>query len=894
MTYENIKNILNEHIEDDKLRKKFEAETESLCLEMIKWACFISIFFYPLFGVLDVFTFSEEYLKIWLIRVIVIIICIIIFLSLKRNFAKRNIKNIGMIIMSANGIAIATMCHITGGPSSIYYAGINLTLLVIVLILPIDVKRVIVSCLMTYLYYISPLPLIYDSDYYKVYNFSYIVSNNFFLLTTMILCIIGTFFKNRHRLKQLETRIELETSNKNLEEISQELEGTNKKLRELDQMKMRFFANVSHELRTPLTLILGPLEQLLQGWNGIDPVPILRAMEANAHRLLRQVNTILDFAKVDAGKLTCHYKDGNLGKILSELVQASIPYSRQKNIEMTISGTDEISDTAIDIEKVETIAANLISNALKFTSDKGKISICAGRDKQVIWFEVKDTGMGIPEDKVDHIFERFHQVEDKHSRNNEGTGLGLAMARELALLHGGQINVSSKIGKGSVFRVELPMKPLSPESDRRKRAGRRKFDKIAEERLGVLMDKEYQERGKINKKTLFADVARGTGLGDSIAGKHTDKKKSAPLDAHKILVVEDNPDLRAFIVSNLFETYLVEQAENGRKGLDLARRMSPDLIISDVMMPEMDGYELCREIRKDPFLSKVPIILVTSKSGGEAVEAGLEIGATDYVPKPFEMRELKARIATHLKNRFLEKNISERETRLTAIGQMTSSVVHDLKTPLNTIMGFTQIAQQDSETLKEKEISKSLALIMESSIRLNRMIAEILDFARGYAPRLNTESTVLIPFLETTLSNHRIKLATMDISLISGYEDCDDIQVEFDCDQIHRVINNLIMNAKEGFFTGNHEVEEKKIWVTTTCEDNRVVIRFADNGPGIPEEIRNSLFEPFTTTGKKTGTGLGLATVRNIVSAHSGKIAVESKGKEGGAVFELKFPASKS
>ena len=170
MTYENIKNILNEHIEDDKLRKKFEAETESLCLEMIKWACFISIFFYPLFGVLDVFTFSEEYLKIWLIRVIVIIICIIIFLSLKRNFAKRNIKNIGMIIMSANGIAIATMCHITGGPSSIYYAGINLTLLVIVLILPIDVKRVIVSCLMTYLYYISPLPLIYDSDYYKNSN----------------------------------------------------------------------------------------------------------------------------------------------------------------------------------------------------------------------------------------------------------------------------------------------------------------------------------------------------------------------------------------------------------------------------------------------------------------------------------------------------------------------------------------------------------------------------------------------------------------------------------------------------------------------------------------------------------------------------------------------------
>ncbi len=340
----------------------------------------------------------------------------------------------------------------------------------------------------------------------------------------------------------------------------------------------------------------------------------------------------------------------------------------------------------------------------------------------------------------------------------------------------------------------------------------------------------------------------------------------------------------------------MQQAENGRKGLDLARRMTPDLIISDVMMPEMDGYELCRQIRKDPFLSEVPIILVTSKSGGEAVEAGLETGATDYVPKPFEMRELKARIAAHLKTRFLEKNINERDTRLSAIGQMTSSVVHDLRNPLNAIMGFTQLAQLHSKDIEEedKKISKSLGRIIESSNRLNRMITEILDFAKGYGPKLNTASTVLMPFLETTLNHHKIKLATMEISLASRYKHCDDIQVTFDCDQIQRVIDNLINNAKESFFTGNHEVEEKKIWVMTRCEKSHAMIRFSDNGPGIPEEIRASLFEPFTTTGKKLGTGLGLATVRNIVSAHSGEISVESKGPEGGAVFELKFPINKS
>jgi signal transduction histidine kinase len=817
-----------------------------------------------------------------------------IFFGLTSNFAKNNLKNFGMLIILANGVAISTMCHLTGGPSSIYYAGINLTLLCAVLILPLDLKRVFLSCLIIYLYYISPLPLLYDSDYYKTYSLAYFLSNNFFLLTTMVLCIIGTFFKNRHRLKELETRIKLETSNKNFEEITHELEDTNKKLRDLDDMKMRFFSNVSHELRTPLTLIIGPLEQLLKGRNDMDPVPMLRAMEANAHRLLRQVNTILDFAKADAGKLICHYKTGNLGEIVAELVRASLPYSKQKNIELTLSGADKVPDTEMDIEKIETITANLISNALKFTSDNGKINICAGKYKQCIWFEVQDTGIGIPEEKLDLIFERFLQVDDEYSRNNEGTGLGLAMVRELVLLHGGNIDVHSKIGEGATFRVELPIKPLSPKIERREKAGRRKFDKIAKARLNSLIDKEYQERSKINKKTLFADVARGTGLGDGITGPSTDKKKLAPSDAPKILVVEDNSDLRAFIVSNLVETYWVEQAENGRRGLDLARRMNPDLIISDVMMPEMDGYELCRQIRKDPYLSGVPIILATSKSGAEAVETGLETGANDYVSKPFEMRELKARIATHLKNRSLEKNINERETRLTAIGQMTSSVVHDLKDPLNTIMGFAQIAQQDCETLEEKEISKNLGLVMESGIRLNRMISEILDFARGYAPELNLDPIVLVPFLETTLGNHREKLETMEISLVSRYEACDDIQVEFDSDQMHRVIDNLIMNAKEGFFTGHHGAGDKIIWVTARCEKKYVLIRFSDNGPGIPEEIRTSLFEPFTTAGKKSGTGLGLATVRNIVSAHSGQIAVESKGKEGGAVFELKFPTRKT
>lgn len=876
-------------VTNSELLKKYRIETLERCNQMIRFVTVFVMIGNPTFLVLDYFQTSNNIFQFIFVRSFMSIGVLIIYIIARTRYGIKYAMWLGVATGLVCAIVIIVLIHMTGGSSSPYYAGLLIVLFALCIWLPITYKLGLFCAVSIYMMYVLPF-LITDS----ITNWPIFLNNNYFMISIFFLSVSSLKFYNDIRFNEFKSRYEIQKSNEELSKVTKELEASNKKLLELDETKMRFFANVSHELRTPLTLIIGPLEQLLQGWNDMDPVPMLRAMEANAHRLLRQVNTILDFAKADVGKLTCHYKVGNLGKILSEFVQASLPYSKQKNIEMTVSGADEIPDTALDIEKVETIAANLISNALKFTSDNGKISIRAGKENQVIWFEVQDTGLGIPEDKIGNLFERFHQVDDQHSRNNEGTGLGLAMVRELTLLHGGKVDVHSKIGKGSVFRVELPMKPRSPENDRRKSTGRRKIDKIVEERLEALVGREYHKRGKINKKTLFADMSKGSGLVDSIDVGYADKKKSAPPDAQKILVVEDNPDLRAFIVSNLFETYLVEQAENGRTGLDLARRMNPDLIISDVMMPEMDGYDLCREIRKDPFLSRVPIILVTAKSGGEAVEAGLEIGATDYVPKPFEMRELKARIATHLKNRFLEKNINEQETRLTAIGQMTSAVVHDLKNPLNTIMGFTQIAQQDSETLGEKEISKNLSYVMESSVRLNRMIAEILDFAKGYAPRLNSEAVLLVPFLETTLTVHKERLSQLGISLFTRHVQCDNVQVCFDSDQMHRVIENLVMNSKDAFFNSNHEIPEKKIRVETQCDQNRVKIRFSDNGPGISEEVKKSIFDPFTPTGKKTGVGLGLSTVRNIVSAHSGTIAVETDEKKGGAVFELTFPVAQS
>ncbi|MDT8379840.1 MAG: ATP-binding protein [Desulfotignum sp.] len=862
-----------DQVESDPLvRVRFEEETRELLVSRASFLLFFSAVLYPCFNALDWLAATHEQALLFLyIRLAVGVNFVFCSLLLK---SRPTLKSALIITVWAGYVSILGVVIMTvflGGFTSHYYVGIVLILFIPGLFLPWNMPATLVYGCASILTYVLLNIAFTDS------RFASGAAPFFFMTWSVAYIIFANYEKEKTRIKDLALRLQIEKANENL--------------KALDKAKMRFFSNVSHELRTPLTLILGPLEQLLQRSDIKDKnfVSMLRSMESNGHRLLRQVNTILDFAKSDAGKLTCHYSKGNIGTIINELVEASLPYTSQKNIELTVSGMSDLPDIDIDVEKVETIAANLLSNAIKFTPSHGTISLRAGTTKNNVWFEIQDTGIGIPEEKQKLIFERFLQVEDDYSRSNEGTGLGLAMVRELTLLHGGNLNLRSKAGEGSTFRIELPLEPLPPGNDRRKTMGRRKSDRIIGEKWDKLLNVEIQKKVTTKKKTLLADINNG----EYIKAAQNERKKG-PSDAPKVLIVEDNPDLRAFIADNLSEKYFVERAENGRLGLDLARRMDPDLIVSDIMMPEMDGYEMCREIRKDPFLFDVPVILVTAKSGVAAIEEGLEIGANDYIPKPFEMRELKARIASQLKNRQLEKRLTERDTRLSAIGQMTSSIVHDLKNPLNTVIGFAQIARQDSEAIQEENISRNLDLVMESCSRLNRMIIEILDFAKGYAPRLNTEPVLLVPFLETTLTVHKDRLAQAGISMDTRYTGCEDVQVSFDSEKMNRVIENLIMNSKDAFFNANQEIPQKNIRVDTTCDKTGVVIRFSDNGPGIPEEIKASIFDPFTTTGKKTGVGLGLSTVRNIVASHSGTIEVKNDEKTGGAVFELIFPVVQS
>jgi signal transduction histidine kinase len=853
-------------------KERLREEGRDLLHSGIRFLLAIACFLYPSFYGLDIVVSPENHLSFLTLRLFVVFNYLVGIALLHSRFGRKIAGPLSIWEVYVSTLAISFMTTYLGGFDSSYYIGIVFVLFVAGLFLPWNIAATVTCGLLTLASYFAINVFLAPPESVKITK---AIQPLFFLSGAVVFTIFSNSSREKVRRRDLRLRIQIEKANE--------------ELKELDNAKMRFFSNVSHELRTPLTLILGPLEVMLQGKQNPDLRPLLEAMEANARRLLRHVNALLDFAKIDAGKLECNYEYNNLGKILQGLTVAARPHLLNRKISLKMEGLDGIPETILDADKVETMAANLLSNAIKFTPDGGRITIKAGEEREIVWFEVEDTGIGIPKDKLDTIFERFHQVDDTLNRNREGTGLGLAMVKQLTSIHMGKVTVRSRLGEGTTFRIELPKRPDSKSLERRRIIGRRREDQISYARTIDLISAAGEQKSGSQAETLLADVLGSRFRDDQ---NTTDKiRHSAPPDAQKVLVVDDNQDLRTFIAGNLADDYRVEMAQDGVEGLELARRWAPDLIVSDIMMPRMDGYEFTRQIRQDPSLSQIPVILATAKSGGEAVAEGLEVGANDYLAKPFEIRELKARVAAQLRTRRLERNLSERESRLAAIGQMTSAIVHDLKNPLSAIIGFAEIARQDVLTGQGREmLTQDLEPVISEANRLSRMIAEVLDFARGSSSDLNLVPTELAGYMEAVCPPLKQKLAAMGIELILQHESGVNLLVNIDNDRMLRVIENLIRNAQEAIWTGGKDPRGKHIRITTRCDERSVSVRIADDGPGISPEMIPNLFDAFTTGKKRSGTGLGLATVRNLVLAHGGEITVEPKSTEGGAAFLLKFP----
>lgn len=833
----------------------FREETRRLFLERARFLLKATLVLYPTFWFLDLAMAPERAAGFLQIRIAVCVLYLISLAAVYSRHAGRLAQPLVMASALASAAGISVMSNQLGGYASNYFAGNMIVLFVIGFFLPWELGA---AALLSTLIIGADLAINLAANPPS----REMIGPLFFLIGSAVFTWLATLSSRRTRRRDLSLRLRLETANE--------------ELKELDRAKSRFFANVTHELRTPLTLLLGPLETLLDEASDPERQRLLQSMVMNAHRLLRQVDALLESARLESGRLRLEPEPGNLGRLLSDLVAAAAPLAERRGLELSSEGLDTLPDGTFDPEKVEIIASNLVSNALKFTPPGGRVTVrSVPADEGWVAFEVEDTGPGIPAEEMERIFHRFHQVEGTSS----GTGLGLALSRELSRLHGGDVLVRSEPGRGATFRVELP-REVRTQAERR-RQPRRREDQLALARAEALAVREYARRTR--RETLLADVEL-----PRLTGETPQPRPQPPAGAPRVLLVEDNDELRGLVAQRLAGRYQVEEAREGDAGLAAARRTTPDLIVSDVMMPGMDGYELCRRLRADPVLAAVPVILLTARAGSEAIVEGLEVGADDYVVKPFALRELEARIAAHLRAKEVERQLHERESRLVAIGQMTSSVVHDLRNPLTLLKGYTDLAHRLAVRGGETVIAEELEQVQAASDRLRRMIEEILDFARGGTPKLLLETLPARAFLDETLTPLAADLEERGIATELLLRLDDDLKVTLDRDRMQRVLENLLKNAREAVMSGTGA---RRVFLRAWVEEgDALAIRIADSGPGIPEELVGHLFEPFATTGKKQGTGLGLVTVRNLVKAHGGEIRVETAAPEGGAAFTVTLP----
>ena len=413
-------------------------------------------------------------------------------------------------------------------------------------------------------------------------------------------------------------------------------------LAELDRAKTVFFSNISHELRTPLTLLLGPTEAALASKDGALRGADLEMVHRNEMRLLKLVNTLLDFSRIEAGRFQAAFEATDLCRLTGDIASAFRSAMERVGLKFTVQCEHLGEPVYVDREMWEKIVLNLLSNAFKHTFS-GEVTLSLRNAGSKVELSVKDTGVGIPEAELPRIFERFHRVESTRARTHEGTGIGLALVEELVRLHGGTVAVDSVVGRGSIFFVSLP----------------KGASHLPAEQIGVRrMPSSTALTGDV-----FVEEAEQWLLPDGVSVPALPEKRHAK-NRQRILVVDDNSDMRAYIAHLLAQTYDVVTAANGEEAIETAGRLHPELILTDVMMQGMDGFGLLRAVRNNPELRDTPVIMVSARAGEEARVEGLDAGADDYLVKPFTAREMLARVAAHLRFARLRDEAAQRERRL--------------------------------------------------------------------------------------------------------------------------------------------------------------------------------------------------------------------------------------
>jgi signal transduction histidine kinase len=660
-------------------------------------------------------------------------------------------------------------------------------------------------------------------------------------------------------------------------------------LAELDRAKTTFFSNVSHELRTPLTLMLGPMEDELR--EHPESRARLEPAHRNSLRLLKLVNTLLDFSRIEAGRVQMTFEPTDLAAYTTELASAFRPAMEKAGLEFIVDCPSLPEPIYLDREVWEKVVLNLLSNAFKFTL-QGRIKVELRQSPAGAELTVSDTGLGIPAAELPSLFERFHRIRRPGARTYEGTGIGLALVQELVRLHGGEIRVASTEGKGTTFTVTIPAR-AQPASKEHANPGRvHAFTATGAAPFVQEANRWLPER---TEPSDHSSLAGGNDEGGT---------KSAA----RILVAEDNADMSQYITRLLRKHYRVTAVADGLAALEAIRTETPDLVLSDVMMPRMDGFELLRELRARPETSTIPVILLSARAGEEARIEGMSRQADDYLVKPFSSRELLARVSAHLglakarheaqialKESFEREKVArqEAENAIRVKDHFLATLSHELRTPLNPVLLIASDAVENPDL--PAEVRRQFDVILKNIEVEAQLIDDLLDLSRISHGKLKLKMqtvdahNVLREALQTVQGQIKEKRIQTAVELKAERP-----VISADSVRLQQIFWNVLRNAVK--FTP----EQGKISIRTfpVRRDGGFGVTITDSGIGMTPEELNSAFSAFAQgdhtkdrSANYGGMGLGLAISKKLVELHSGSIQAMSDGRGRGSSFTIEFPS---
>jgi signal transduction histidine kinase len=853
----------------------YAVETHAISNRRARTTCFLTIGLYTAFILVDLVIFPDLAVTFWWTNRVPLVLLHSVLLGLTWTVqGKRHPDIIAMIAYSTIGVAIVDLTLRTGGGASGYYAGLSCVVLGYSVLMPWGLREAIITSTLVYVSYLGGTLLIGP-----IGDTSAFITNNCFLLSAIVIGMTATWFQSRLRKQEFISR--------------QELASAHEKLKEMDAYKSQFFSNITHELRTPLTLILSPVEAILEGAIGHfedDQMDYFKGIHRNALRLLKLINDLLDLAKLEESRARLKVSPTDIGIVVSEIAETCKPLAVRKQIDF-VCETDAIFgvDVQIDRDKIERVLINLLANAFKFTSPEGTVRVTSGRVGNEVWFAVEDSGIGIPEDQQARIFDRFSQVDQSRTRKYGGTGIGLALVRELVLLHGGRIEVSSQVGVGTTMRVTLieGLDHLDPQMlDRRAKSRSSKDPKRADDRGIPEWTAQIVER----KDYRFLDV-------EDVTDRRLISRGPASLKAHKILVVEDNTDMIRFIDFQLRDQYQVVTAVNGAEGLEVARRELPDLIVSDLMMPVMDGNQMCAHLKTDPKTAHIPIVLLTAKSDvGERIVAH-ETGADTFLAKPFSPKELRAIVAQKLKSQG-EQGKRVVQEKMESLELVSAGLAHEINNPLNFMKNaiiavvdafekyqkISEVNDDPMATRTAEKLSKRVGLMRDTAEKGVTRIRRVVDLMRRYSREGYTRHATRTDLAEAINDTTDMLSAGVgkEVALIKTLDP--NVIVEMVPEELHQILTNIIQNALDACDTDGN------VWVTLTTNEVEALVIVRDDGPGIAPEHLAKIFTPFfSTKGPGGGMGLGLAIVYNLVEQAGGHLQVQSELGVG-AQFSISIP----